>query len=124
MTERAADSRRNQDLKSSRDRSLTDPGDDLVRLLVELTDDVERFDSMLQLQQRIIEGRARRKADVDDEQLGREAEAIGVEAARLAARAREALDDLRRLGEETGLPARDVVDRNRPKALARNERAS
>lgn len=124
MTERAADSRRNQDLKSSRDRSLTDPGDDLVRLLVELIDDVERFDSMLQLQQRIIEGRARRKADVDDEQLGREAEAIGVEAARLAARAREALDDLRRLGEETGLPARDVVDRNRPKALARNERAS
>lgn len=123
MTEKAADSRRKQDLESTRDRDLTHPDDDLVRVLVRLTDDVERFDSMLLLQRRIIEDRARRRGDMDDEQLGREAEAIGVEAAGLVVRAREALDELRRLGEEIGLPARDAVDRNRPQVLARNERA-
>jgi hypothetical protein len=123
VTEKTGDSRRNQDLNSTRDRHLTGPGDDIVRVLVRLTDDVERFDSMLVLQRRIIEERARRTGDADDEQLGREAHAIGLEAAGLVMRAREALDELRRLGEETGLPALEAVDRNRPSALARSERA-
>lgn len=112
MTEEPAGSRRNQDLKPTGDRNLSDPGDALVRVLVNLTDDVERFDSMLLLQRRIIEDRARREGDAAGDEAVREAAAIGAEAAGLVGRARAALDELRRLGEETGLPARDAAVRS------------
>lgn len=101
MTERPSASRRNQDLKSPRDRSRTYHCDDLVRVLVKLTDDVERFDSTILLKRQIIEDRARHLSDVDDEEVSREAQAIRAEVAELVVRARMALDELRRLGEQT-----------------------
>lgn len=99
------------------------PRDDLVRVLVKLTDDVERFDSMILLQRSIIEDRARHLGDVDDEEVSREAHAIRVEAAELVVRARDALDELRRLGEHSRPFAPDATDPDRSSALARNRHA-
>jgi hypothetical protein len=123
VTERAPADRRNQDLKSTLGSNPTHPGDDLVRVLVKLTDEVERFDSMILLQRRIIEDRARHLNDVDDEEVSREAQAIKLEADELVVRARQALDELRRMGDPTRPAAPDSTVPDRSPALARNRHA-
>jgi hypothetical protein len=123
VTEKASESRRNQDPSSARDRSLAHPRDDLVRVLVKLTDEVERFDSMILLQRRIIEDRAAHLGELDDEEVNREAQAISAEAAELVVRARQALDELRRLGELTRSAAPVAAHRDHSPALARNRHA-
>jgi hypothetical protein len=68
-----------------------DAGDDLVRILMKLTSDVERFDSMVVHQ---------RKMARDSEQSSlRAAERLNLEAAEMVACARDALAQLRRVSE-------------------------
>lgn len=76
------------------------PGEDVVRILSKLTDDLERFDLIVLRQRHMIERGVRRLGEPDGEQVRRGTEEIGAEAVHLAARARQALDELRLLGED------------------------
>jgi hypothetical protein len=121
--EKASESRRKLDPRPARDGSLAHPRDDLVRVLLKLTDEVERFDSMILLQRRIIEDRAAHPGELDDEEVNREAQAISTEAAELVVRARQALDELRRLGELTRSATPVAAHRDYSPAAARNRHA-
>jgi hypothetical protein len=65
--------------------------DAVVRILMNLTCDVERFDSLVVLQRKMLEERSA------DDELPRRAERLNREAAEIAARARHALTELRGL---------------------------
>lgn len=96
------------------------PGDDVVRMLSKLTDDLERFDAIILRQRNMIEHGVRVLGAADDEQVRSGTAAIGAEAAHLAARARQALDELRNLGEGGGRPTLRARDRKagRPESVA------
>jgi hypothetical protein len=68
--------------------------DDLVRILSRLTLDVERFDSMIRSQRRLIK---RHATHFDDARTMRHSKQIGADAAEIATKARGALDELRGL---------------------------
>jgi hypothetical protein len=71
--------------------------DDFVRILMELTDDFERFDSMIYDQRRMLEdppGRFGRGEDIDREVLR-----FRLEAAEMAMRTRKALDRIRHMAD-------------------------
>ena len=86
------------------DRSLTlahaerlnDAGDNLVRILAKLTSDVERFDSMVVVQRKMLEERS-----LDDERLSHQSEQLSLEAAEIITHARQALEQLRHLSVAT-----------------------
>ena len=71
--------------------------DDIVRTLMQLTSDVERFDSLVVLQRRLLEDRGVHPDAVDDDQLSRQSERLSHQAAEIAAHARQALNQLRQL---------------------------
>lgn len=71
--------------------------DDLVRILMKLTSDVERFDSLVVLQRKLLQERSAHPEVLDDDQLSRQAERLNLEAAEIVAHAREALNGLRYL---------------------------
>ena len=79
--------------------SVEDAGDDLVRILMKLTSDVERFDSMVVLQRKMLQ-ESSAQADSDDERLSRQSERLRLEAAEIVADAHQALDQLRRLSQD------------------------
>lgn len=85
-------------------RTAGHPGEDLVGILMKLTSDVERFDSMVVLQRKMLEERAAHSDALDDDGLARQSERLQLEAAEIVADARQALDQLRRLSE--GSPRR------------------
>ena len=80
-------------------QSIEDAGDDLVRILMKLTSDVERFDSMVVLQRKMLQERSA-QAHSDDERLSRQSERLRLEAAEIVADAHQALDQLRRLSQD------------------------
>lgn len=90
-----------------RGENAADAGDDLVRILMELTGDVERFDSMVVHQRKMLDQQALCAGAIDDDQIGRQseqlcveaAERLSVEAAEMLACAREALARLRTMSE-------------------------
>lgn len=114
MTEKADGTRRRRPvhddrhdlvLKSARDwRFNQDVGDDLARILANLTTDVERFDSMVVLQRKLLEKLDSDPALSNQAQIDREAERIRRDALEMAARARQALEQLARLAESTESP--------------------
>jgi hypothetical protein len=114
MTEKADGTRRRRPvrddrhdlvLKSARDwRFNQDVGDDLARILANLTTDVERFDSMVVLQRKLLEQLDSDPALSNQAQIDREAERIRRDALEMAARARQALEQLARLAESTESP--------------------
>lgn len=75
-----------------------------MRILSKLTDDLERFDAIVLRQRNMIEHGVRLLGAPDGEQVRRGTETIGAEAVHLAARARQALDELRILGEDDSSP--------------------
>ena len=93
---------------------LEGAGTDLVRILTKLTDDVERFDSMVLSQRKVLD-----HPDVDNDQFNRQAERISAEAAQVVACARQAIDELSRLAEPRILQA---AHRGRPSGLPRHRR--
>lgn len=74
-------------------------GDDLIRILTKLTRDVERFDSVVLRQRRMLEHLAGHLGDLDTDQLHLHSERISLEAEEMVACARQALERLNRLAE-------------------------
>jgi hypothetical protein len=73
--------------------------DEIVRTLMQLTSDVERFDSLVVLQRKLLQDRATQSDPVDDDQLSKHSERLSIEAAEIVASARQALHQLRQLRE-------------------------
>ena len=73
--------------------------DEIVRTLMQLTSDVERFDSLVVLQRKLLQDRGTQPDAVNDDQLSKHSERLGLEAAEIVARARQALHQLRQLRE-------------------------
>jgi hypothetical protein len=101
-------------------RGHASQGDDFVRILTKLTSDVERFDSMVVHHREVLEQLAEAISARDDDELSRRSERITIEAADMVATARQALEELRRLGEATKPPALTV--RNRARGMAKDRR--
>jgi hypothetical protein len=94
-------------------------GDELVRILTRLTADVERFDSFVAGQRRMLEQRSGNPDGCDDAELIGQSERITLEAADMLFRARYALEQLRRLGEPARLPVH-FARHERARRLVRN----
>ena len=73
--------------------------DEIVRTLLQLTSDVERFDSLVVLQRKLLQDRGAKPDAVDDDQLSEHSQRLSLEAAEIVARARQALHQLRQLSE-------------------------
>ncbi|HEX9097411.1 MAG TPA: hypothetical protein VF990_15080 [Candidatus Dormibacteraeota bacterium] len=85
-----------QDVELTQRRyGLVDAGDDLVRILMKLTVDMERFDSMVSLQRELLQ----REGAFENDQLEAQWEGLRSEALQLLASVRQALERLRRLSE-------------------------
>jgi len=74
---------------------LVDAGDDLVLVLMKLTTDVERFDSMVALQRDLLQ----HGGAYDNDELDGQWRRLRFEAAELVGRARQALEQLQRLSD-------------------------
>jgi hypothetical protein len=86
---------------ASRSRRPDQTGNDLVRILTKLTRDVERFDSVVLRQRRLLEHLASHVSELDTSELHLHSERISLEAAEMVACARQALDQLSVLAEPT-----------------------
>jgi hypothetical protein len=95
-------------------------GDDLEQILAKLTSDVERFDSMVVLHRKVLEERAGAGSTRDDAELSRRSERISLEAAHMVTYARQALEQLRRLGEPARPLSLNGSHRNRARGLTRD----
>jgi hypothetical protein len=133
MTEKAESGRRHrpfpgdldkfgQELQVARARASEDAGSDLVRILTKLTSDVERFDSMVVLHRKVLEQRSGPVGAFDDDELNRRSQRISLEAADMVTSARQALEQLRRLGEPTKPLTVPSSHRNRASGLAKDRR--
>ena len=104
----------------SRRRRPDQTGDDLVRILTKLTRDVERFDSVVMRQRRLLEHLAGHVSDLDTSQLHLHSERISREAAEMVACARHALEQLSALAEPTPSLRLSVAPRGRPRRLPKD----
>ena len=125
MTERADRSRRFRAFPGQLDAELqlrghSSQGDDFVRILTKLASDVERFDSMVVHHREVLVQITEAISASDDDELNRRSERISIEAAEMVTSARQALEQLRRLGEATRPPALTV--RNRARGMAEGRR--
>lgn len=98
-------------------------GTDLVEILTRLTDEVERFDSMVLRQRKLIEHLAGHLSDLDNDQLNRQSERISAEAAQVVACARQALDELSRIAEPGEPRVLQTASRSSRPALPRHRRS-
>jgi hypothetical protein len=73
--------------------------DDLVSALRQLTVEIERFDSLIEKQRRLLEGQLTELGGVDDDRLLRESTRISESAQEIVAGARGVLEHLRQIGE-------------------------
>jgi hypothetical protein len=73
--------------------------DDLVSALRQLTVEIERFDSLIEKQRRLLEGQLTGLGGVDDDRLLRESTRISESAQEIVAGARGVLEHLRQIGE-------------------------
>lgn len=97
--------------------------DDLVRILSKLTIDVERFDSVVLRQRKMIEHVAGHLGELDHDLLHRHSERISLEAAEMVACARQALEELNRLAAPTSSPVPPPSHRSRPGRVPTGPRA-
>jgi chromosome segregation ATPase len=82
---------------------VEDSGDDLVHILSQLTDDVERFDSIIRDQRRRLEEHRARLAAAEQEQIGRHRRRMRASAEQMVTRAKGAVDQVRGLATVTEL---------------------
>jgi hypothetical protein len=104
----------------SRRRGPVQAGDDLVRILTKLTRDVERFDSAVLRQRRLLEHLAGHVSDLDTSQLHLHSERISLEAAEMVACARQALEQLSVLAEPTPSLRLSEAVRVQPRRVPKN----
>ena len=95
------------------------PTTDLVRILAKLTDEVERFDSVVLNHRKMIEHLAGHLGDLDTDQFNRQAERVSVEAAQMVACARQALAQLNSLADPSAPAFLQTAHRSRPRAVPR-----
>ena len=107
-------------MKAGQMMELEGPGTDLVRIVTRLTEEVQRFDSMVLRQRKLVEHLAGHLNDLESDQLNRQSERISAEAAEVAACARQALDELSRIGEPRAL---QTAHGGRPRGLPRHRRS-
>lgn len=88
-------------------------GNDLVRIVTALADEVERFDAIVLSRRRVLE-----RLDLDNDQLDRQAERVSVEAAQVVACARQTLDQLSRLAAPVESLALQPANRRQPGGLS------
>jgi hypothetical protein len=69
-------------------------GQDLVRILMKLVSDVERFDALVGAQSKELQRRPAIADSLDDESLNRDLEGLSLEAAEMVTAARRALKQL------------------------------
>lgn len=81
--------------------SREDLADDLVAMLTKLTDDMERFDSMVTLQRQLIDERTARQGVLDQDQLA-QVNRLSLDTAEIITSARQALAQLRGFTNESG----------------------
>jgi phage shock protein A len=113
-----------QDLQSARSRHVLEgTSDDLVRILTKLTTDLERFDSMVLSQRKMLEHLAGDLGDFDNDQINRQSERISLEAAEMVASARQALEQLSRMAEPTKSLTLHAPHRSRPRGLPKDRLA-
>jgi hypothetical protein len=72
---------------------------ELVKVLIKLTADVERFDELIDCQRTTIEGRSAGGHESQDEELVWRLQSLGFEAREVVRSARQALEQLRRLSQ-------------------------
>jgi hypothetical protein len=75
------------------------PTGDLVRIVSRLTQDIERFDSMIRDQRQLLEQQGADVAGIDDRLLRLQSKRISARAAEIANRAQGALEELRGLSQ-------------------------
>jgi len=78
-------------------RDLGSRGDDLIRIVAELTSDLERFDALLIRHRKMLE----HQTAGGGEMLTRQSEQLSQEAANMVASVQEALKQLRKLSQAT-----------------------
>jgi hypothetical protein len=81
-------------------------GDDLMRILSELTQDVERFDSMIRNQRDLLRQHGIHPGAFEERLIRLKSKRISADAAEIATRARSALDGLRGLAHAGELESR------------------
>ena len=87
-----------QDLERAPTRVALDSArDDLVRILLRLTKDVERFESMVNDQRQLLQKHAAQPGAFDNDDIRHQSMRISVSAAELAASASGTLEELQRL---------------------------
>jgi hypothetical protein len=86
-------------------------GDELVRTLAQLTQDVERIDSMIRNQRRLLQQHGADPRAIDDRLIRRQSRRISAGAAEIVTRARGALEELRDLPDIGELVLLEISER-------------
>jgi hypothetical protein len=86
------------------------PEEDAVRILDQLTQDVEHFDSMIRSQRRLITGRSTTRSAFDEDQLRRQARRFSDGAAEIVTKAQDALKDLRGLSHGVDVHSPEMLE--------------
>ena len=85
--------------------------DELVRTLFQLTQNVQRFDSMIRNQQHLLRRHGKDPKAIDNKLIRRQSRRISSEASELLTRANGALEELRRLSQVGELGSSDEMER-------------
>jgi hypothetical protein len=96
---------------------------DLARILINLTTDVERFDSVIAVQRKLLEQGGVDGPSFGNDQFDAEWELLSLEAAEMVSCARRALERLRQMWEVTAPPPKRAL-RGGAGALAKDRQAS
>jgi hypothetical protein len=96
---------------------------DLARILINLTKDVERFDSLIAVQRKLLEQDGVDGPAFGNDKLDAQWERLSLEVAEMVSCARQALERLRQLWEVTA-PAPKRAPRGGAGALAKDGQAS
>jgi hypothetical protein len=78
-----------------------DAAGDIVRIVSQLAQDIERFDSMIRDQRHLLQQHRANVGRPDDRDLRRQTRRITIQAAEIATRTQGALDELRGLSESS-----------------------
>jgi len=88
-------------------------GDELVRTLAQLTQDVERIDSMIRNQRQLLQQHGGDFGAVDDRLIRRQSRRISAAVAEMVTRARDAIEELGSLPEINEVVSLEIVERRR-----------
>lgn len=95
---------------------------DLARILINLTADVERFDSLITVERKLLEQGGVEGSAFGNDQLDGQWEALSLEAAQMVSCARQALERLRQMWEVAAPPPKRAL-RGGGRALAKDGQA-